>query len=76
MKKILYTIGCVLLVFMITNPGDSSFVRFLGEQEFSKAYRKANYITCGVYSVDFVTANSGYHVDYFAILGRFYKINK
>ncbi len=75
-KKIFYTICGVILVLTITNPGYSSFMVFLGEQEFSEANRTANYIICNVYSVDFVTPHSGYKQNYFAILGKFYKIDK
>jgi hypothetical protein len=74
-KKILYGIGGILLILIVTNPGNSSFLRFLDEQEFSNEYREANYIVCGVYSVEGFTAqHSAYKNSYFAILGKFHRI--
>ena len=75
-KKILYIIGVIFLILIVTNPSNSSFLGFLDEQEFSVEERKANYLICSIYSVEFITADSSYiKEDYFAILGRFYKIN-
>jgi len=71
-KKILYLIATVLLILIVANPGESSFTNFLGEREFSKVGRKANYIVCSVYSADFVAPVN--REIYFAILGKFYKI--
>ena len=73
-KKVLYVIGGILIVLTITNPGYSSLSAFLGEQEYSNINRKANYIVCSTYSVDFVTVDSKIQVNYFAILGKFYKV--
>ena len=76
-KKIFYIICSILLILIITNPGYNSINSFLGEQEFTKVDRKANYIICSVYSVDFISAhNSVLQENYFAILGKFYKLEQ
>ncbi|MEO7212858.1 hypothetical protein [Mucilaginibacter sp.] len=74
-KKIVYFFGAILLLFVVTNPGETSFRNYLDEQEFKDEGRKVNYVVCSIYSADFITANEGYiRQRYFAILGRFYKL--
>ncbi len=75
-KKVLYIVGVILLILIVTNPSYSSFLGFLDEQEFSTAERKANYIVCSIYSVEFNSDDFGHKKEnYFAMLGGFYKIN-
>jgi len=74
-KKILCIFCALLLVLVITNPGNSSFMGFLGERELNNDATRTNYFVFSVYKVDFITAdNSDLKEEYFAILGQFYKV--
>jgi len=68
MKKLLYVLAAIVLLLIITNPGYSSFTRFLGPQEVKTANRKANLLVCSIYSAD--------KKNYFAIFNGFYEISR
>jgi hypothetical protein len=67
MKKALYALAAIVFLLMMTNPGHSSFQKFLGEKD-KNTNRKANFLVCSIYSAD--------DKSYFGILNEFYKIDQ
>jgi hypothetical protein len=68
MKKALYILVAILFLLMMTNPGHSSFQKFIGEHDSKNADRKANFLVCSIYSAN--------DKNYFGILNKFYKIDQ
>jgi hypothetical protein len=79
-RKVLYTIGALILLLIITNPGVKEFRSYLHEnRENSIAGRDANFFIFSTYSNigDYVDSpHNGYHMKfrYIGILGNFFSL--
>jgi hypothetical protein len=65
-KKVLYVLGAILLVLIITNPTLKDYKDFKGSNGDFHPRRISNFFVCSVY----VGAGK-----YLGVLGNFYKIN-
>ncbi|WP_419788884.1 hypothetical protein HDF19_02070 [Mucilaginibacter sp. E4BP6] len=68
MKKSLYILGGIILLFIITNPSISAFKAYIGSNTYSGLKRTTNLFVCSIYK------HNG--VDYFGITGNFFELKK
>ncbi|WP_419788901.1 hypothetical protein HDF19_10085 [Mucilaginibacter sp. E4BP6] len=68
MKKSLYILGGIILLFIITNPSISAFKAYIGSNTYSGLKRTTNLFVCSIYK------HNG--VNYFGVVGNFFDIQK
>nr|NYE68666.1 hypothetical protein [Mucilaginibacter sp. E4BP6] len=49
MKKSLYILGGIILLFIITNPSISAFKAYIGSNTYSGLKRTTNLFVCSIY---------------------------
>ena len=76
-KKVMYVIGAIFLILIITNPSLKDFKDHSGRTTYEGLYREHNFFVCSMYGAtgkndDGSIYNAG---EYFAMLGNFFEID-
>ena len=67
LKNVLYVLGAVVMLFVVSNPTPDELKAYLGHPKIAGLKREFNLLVCSQYSVG--------RVKYFAIAGSFFTIH-